>query len=271
MCTLGSVPPPWRNGFVPHHAGWWPALPVANWGTPWTGTKWGEPVLPARQPDHNVWSFPTGDLTWTPNQNEFTYWLPIVGTPIARPVQPFPNDGRPKFAPWLALNPFQPDMPMLQWDVRQHPVTTRLTTGAHISTTLEHALYSPATDPPVSIIEIAIQACSMAYLWNVVRVQRAGAIRVTDILDAIYDWLQIPLTQAEMEHIERVSPASAEAILSAFYERSYSSPALCGWEYRHGPRRIDCLGDVRRWMGLSYSRLGQGMQLVLNLQPIPRL
>jgi len=161
-------------------------------------------------------------------------------------------------------------MPMLQWDVRQHPFTARLTTGAHISTGLEHALNAPVADIPVSIIEIAIQACSMAHLWNSVRVERTGGVRVTDILHAVYDWLQTPLTQAEMEHIERVSPASVDAILSAFYERAYWSPALHGWEQLRGPRRIDCLGDVRRWMGLRYSPLGQGMQLVLNLQTIPR-
>jgi hypothetical protein len=162
-------------------------------------------------------------------------------------------------------------MPMLQWDIRQHPLTSRLTTGAHISVNLEDAMNAPVTDPPVSILEIAIQGCSMAHLWNVVRVQRTGAIKVADILNDVYEWLQTPLTAAEMQHIERVSPDSVEAVLSAFHERAYSSPALRGWEYRQGPRRIDCLGDVRRWMGLSYSPTGQGMQLVLNLEAIPRL
>lgn len=241
----------------------------ANWGTPGAGANWGGAALPARQPDHNVWSFPAGNLTWSPNWNGYTYWFPGTGAHAPRPWLST-DDGRPKFAPSLARNPFQPDMPILQWDVRQHPLTTRLTTGAHISTNLGSAMSAPATDPPVSIIEITIQAGSMTHLWNIVRVQRTGTIKVVDILNSIYEWLQIPLTEAEMEHIERVSPASVEAVLSAFHERSRTSPALRGWEYLQGPRRIDCLGDVRKWMGLSYSPTGQGMQLVLNLQTIPR-
>ncbi|KAG1741792.1 uncharacterized protein EDB91DRAFT_1052376 [Suillus paluster] len=228
-------------------------------------------MLPARQPDHSVWSYPSGNLTWTPHWNRYNYFPATVQwIPAALPAMPWPQteDGRPKFAPWLAINPFQPAMPMLQWDIRQNPITARLTTGAHISTDLGQVLSSPVTDPPISIIEIAIPACSMAYMWNVVRVQRTGAIKVQDVLDAIYEWLQRPLTRAEMEHIERVSPASVEAVLRALHERASTSPTLHGWEYRQGPRRIDCLGDVRRWMGLSYSPTGQGMQLVLNLGTI---
>ncbi|KAG0703476.1 hypothetical protein DFH29DRAFT_440677 [Suillus ampliporus] len=256
----GSAPPPWRNGFVPRHAWWGPAWTDAN--------RVSRPMLPARQPDHSVWSFPTGNLSWTPHSNGCIYFPETVHwIPAALPALPC-DDERPKFAPWLALNPFQPAMPVLQWDIRQSPIAARLTTGAHISTDLAQALSSPVTDPPVSIIEIAIPACFMAYMWNVVRVQRTGTITVRDVLDAIYEWLQTPLTRAEMEHIEHVSPTSVEAILRALHERASTSSTLQGWEYLQGPRRIDCLGDIRRWIGLSYSPTGQGMQLVLNLQTI---
>ncbi|OAX37011.1 hypothetical protein K503DRAFT_260469 [Rhizopogon vinicolor AM-OR11-026] len=270
MCSLGSVPPPWRNGFVPRCASWGPAWTGTSWGTPWSSVNCGTPALPARQPDHNVWSFPSGDLTWSPNG--YTYF-PTIWTPAAHPTWPWPptDHGRPKFIPWLALNPFQRDMPMLEWDVRQHHITARLTTGAHITTNLEHAMSSPATDPPVSIIEIAIQGYPMAHPWNVIRVQRTSTITVADVLTAVYNWLQTPLSQAEMDHIECISPASVEAVYSAFQERARTSPALHGWEHIYGPRRIDCLGDTRRWIGLSYSPTGQGMQLVLDLQTIPRL
>ncbi|KAG2156972.1 hypothetical protein DEU56DRAFT_905651 [Suillus clintonianus] len=259
----GGSAPPWRNGFVPRY----------TWREPaWADTnRVGGPMLPARHPDHSVWSFPTGNLTWTPHLNGHSHFPATVQwTPATLPAPPWPQTGdeRPKFAPWLALNPFQPAMPMLQWDIRQNPITARLTTGAHISADLAHVLNSPATDIPISIIEIAIPACPMAHMWNVVRVQRTSAIKVQDILDAIYEWLQTPLTRAEMEHIEHVNPDSAEAVLWALQERASVSPTLHGWEYRQGPRRIDCLGDVRRWIGLSYSPTGQGMQLVLNLQTI---
>lgn len=194
---------------------------------------------------------------------ETVQWVPAV---------PWPQTvyERPEIALWLAINPFQPAVPMLQWDVRQNPITARLTTGAHISTNLAHILSSPITDIPVGIIEIFIPACPMAYMWNVIRVQKSSAIKVQDVLDAIYEWLQTPLTRAEMEHIEFVNPNGIEAVLRALQERASTSPTLHGWEHRQGPRRIDCLGDVRKWIGLSYSPTGQGMQLILNLQTIQR-
>ncbi|KAG2134582.1 uncharacterized protein EDB93DRAFT_841172 [Suillus bovinus] len=263
--TPGSAPP-WRNGFPPRYM----------WRVPaWVDTsRVSTPMLPARQPDHNVWSFPAGNLTWTPHMNALSY-LPetVRWTPATLFAVPWPQmlDARPKIAPYLATNPFQPDMPILQWDVRQNPITARLTTGAHISTDLANVLSSHIADIPVGIIEIAIPACPMAYMRNVVRVQRSSAIKVQDVLDAIYEWLQTPLTRVEMEHIEWVSPDGGEAVLWALRERASTSPTLHGWEYRQGPRRIDCLGDVRRWMGLSYSPTGQGMQLILNLQPVQRL
>ncbi|KAG2342679.1 hypothetical protein BDR05DRAFT_339657 [Suillus weaverae] len=263
--TTPGPAPPWRNGFVPRY----------TWRRPsWAdASRVNRPTLPARQPDYNVWSFPTGNLTWTPQVNGPSYLPePVQWTPATLSAMPWPQivDERPEIAPWLALNPFQPTMPMLQWDIRQNPITARLTTGAHISTDLAHALSSPITDIPVNIIEIAIPACPMAYMWNVIRVQKSSAVKVQDVLDAIYEWLQAPLTRAEMEHIEYVNPFGVEAVLWALQERASTSPTLHGWEYRQGPRRIDCLGDVRRWIGLSYSPTGQGMQLVLNLQTIQR-
>lgn len=258
--TPGSAPP-WRNGFLPRY----------TWREPaWADTsRIIRPTLPARQPDHNVWSFPAGNLTWTPHMNglsslpETAQWIPAM----PRPQTVYE---RPEIAPWLAINPFHPTMPMLQWDVRQNPITARLTTGAHISTNLAYVLSSPITNIPVGIIEIAIPACPMAYMWNVIRVQRSSAIKIQDVLDVIYEWLQTPLTRAEMEHIEYVNPDGVEAVLQALQERASTSLTLHGWEHRQGPRRIDCLGDVRRWIGLSYSPTGQGMQLVLNLQIIQR-
>ncbi|KAG2361902.1 hypothetical protein BDR07DRAFT_1408346 [Suillus spraguei] len=252
--TTPGLAPPWRSGFLPRYT-WrapaWADTSRANW-----------PTLPARQPDHNVWSFPTGNLTWTPHMNG----------PVALFAIPwsYTADERPEIARCLAINPFQPDMPILQWDIRQNPITARLTTGAHISTDLAHVLSSQITDIPVSIIEMAIPACPMAYMWGVIRVQRSSAIKVQDVLDAIYEWLQIPLTRAEMEHIEHVNPDDAGAVWRALQERASTSPTLRGWEFQQGPRRIDCFRDVRRWVGLSYSPAGQGMQLVLSLQTIPR-
>lgn len=197
----------------------------------------------------------------------------VQWTPVTLFAVPWPQtvDERPEIAPWLAINPFQPNMPMLQWDIRQNPITARLTTGAHITTDLAHVLSSPIADIPIGIIEIAIPACPMAYMWNVIRVQRSSTIKVQDVLDTIYEWLQTPLTRVEMEHIERVNPDGVEAVLWALQERASTSLALHGWEYRQGPRRIDRLGDIRRWIGLSYSPTGQGMQLVLNLETVQQL
>ncbi|KAG1765231.1 hypothetical protein EDD22DRAFT_951222 [Suillus occidentalis] len=258
--TPGSAPP-WRNGFLPRN----------TWREPaWADRSWViRPTLPARQPDHSVWFFPMGDLTWTPHTNGLGF-LPETAQIPAMP-RPQTVYERPQIAPWIVKNPFQPTMPMLQWDVRQNPITARLTTGAHVSTNLAHVLSSPITNIPVGIIEIAIPACPMAYMWNAIRVQKTSAIKVQDVLDAIYEWLQIPLTRAEMEHIEDVNPYGVDAVLQALQERASTSPTLHGWEHRQGPRRIDCLGDVRRWMGLNYSPTGQGMQLILNLQVIQRL
>lgn len=198
---------------------------------------------------------------------------PAHWAPVTLFAMPWPQivDERPVIVPELAINPFQPAMPILQWDIRQNPITARLTTGAHISTDLAHVLSSHITDIPVGIIEIAIPACPMAYMWDAIRVRRSSAIKVQDVLDVIYEWLQKPLTQAEMEHIEHVNPNGVEAILWALHERASTSLTLQGWEHRQGPRRIDCLGDIRRWMGLCYSPTGQGMQLVLNLETVHRL
>ncbi|KAG1809851.1 uncharacterized protein HD556DRAFT_9673 [Suillus plorans] len=262
--TPGSVPP-WRNGFLPRY--------------PYRVPAWADasrvimPALPARQPDHNVWSYPAGNLTWSPHMNGLSY-LPgtVPWTPATLFAVSWPQivDERPKIVPCLATNPFQPDMPLLQWDIRQNPITARLTTGAHISMDLAQALSSEVTDIPVGIIEIAIPACPTAYMWDAIRVQRTSAIKVQDVLDAIYNWLQTPLTLAEMEHIGCVYPDGGDAIVRALQERASASPTLHGWEQRQGPRRIDCLGEVRRWMGLSYAPTGQGMQLFLNLQTVYR-
>lgn len=263
--TPGAAPP-WRNGFLPRYT--------------WRGPAWADtsmfsrPALPARQPDHNVWSYPAGNLTWTPRTNEPSCLPePVPWTPVALFAVPWPQivDERPEIVPSLAINPFQPAMPILQWDIRQNPITARLTTGAHISTDLAQVLSSQITDIPVGIIDIAIPACPMAYMWGPIRVQRSSAIKVQDVLDAMYEWLQKPLTRAEMEHIECVNPDGVDSIMWALQERASTSLTLHGWEHRQGPRRIDCLGDIRRWMGLCYSPTGQGMQLVLNLETVHRL
>ncbi|KAF9501376.1 hypothetical protein BDN71DRAFT_697399 [Pleurotus eryngii] len=167
--------------------------------------------------------------------------FPPIPYGIAVPIQ---------LNPLLIVNPNDPNCPPLQWDVSRRPDTAVQFTGRELY--LKPDLDQEAIAQDVHRIVIHSGASSLASWmqhWGPIEVTSAGKIKAYDVLEAVYRYLQIPLTHKEYKKAIRLDPENARRFHEAAYWRIATSSQIASVEQAQGLKRVDVLGDYKYFRG----------------------
>lgn len=151
--------------------------------------------------------------------------------------------------PLLIPNPVNPEMPHLVWDISQSPSGTRRITGAHTIISAQPQLKEQATAPNTPDIYIVLQGLIFQQLWGPIKISKQTTVTAWDVLSAVYDYFQTPLTHTEVEFLGGLHSDNYDRLVDAWKARCNVTPALPGFEARQGLKRVDLLGDKRCWWG----------------------
>ncbi|EJF56778.1 hypothetical protein DICSQDRAFT_40140, partial [Dichomitus squalens LYAD-421 SS1] len=88
--------------------------------------------------------------------------------------------------------------------------------------------------------------------WGPIVVDKGegGTVTVGDILDAVFDFFQVPLTYAEGYELPREHSAEFSRMSLAFHKRCRDYPAIPEKTYEGGMLRVDALTDRYKWWGM---------------------
>jgi hypothetical protein len=117
-----------------------------------------------------------------------------------------------------------------------------------------------ATNPAVDKIHIAIHDGLAQRLWGSIIIQnQTNNVSVWDILYGIYAYFQAPITQQDLNHLQTLDQSNYTNLLDAARRRGEETPGEI--------RRVDSLGDQRRFWGLWITNKGEeGWHLNLGLK-----
>ncbi|KAJ7057050.1 hypothetical protein C8F01DRAFT_341846 [Mycena amicta] len=234
--------------------------------TPATTPIW--PSFPIAPLDSGLVSLPADTDAWCPG----TFPAQPFGTPVPLHVHPT-----------LILNPLDPRIPILQWDLLHAPEQARLFTGRGIikrvpGTTMGEAVVFPdaptiwvCADPESSAESAAILGYWME-IWGPIIVSKPdGAVKILQLLDAIRAYFQAPLTRADISLVREsksaINPFPLGALKKAAFRRAddaYELRDISKKEFK----RIDVLGAFRQWGGIRPVVFQDGTwRLLLTLLP----
>lgn len=134
----------------------------------------------------------------------------------------------------------------LLWDLRDPPSTVARAVYA-----LPQQYHGPgtefATTPPISALRIVCDILPYES-WRI-KARNSEGITVRDVFEAIYNTLQVPLTDTELDGL---SEKHRLRVQNAFEVRWRAARQPVG-ERRRGMRRVDCLLGSTTFAGLSMS------------------
>ena len=191
----------------------------------------------SNRPEKSRFPIPGTDPMWTP-----AVWHPhAIGL----------HDGV-QLAPFLIPNPRNSYAPQILWDAVQHPSTIkRLTRSGNIVDFVNTDSWKdPATFPSTKEIHVLIPG--MEEDWGNVVVKNRKSVTVGDIFNAVYEYLQIPLSVSEAEGILSF-PGGDEKMRRVEYacwRRCQVTPALPGFERTQGIKRVDLLEGSSVYWGM---------------------
>lgn len=182
---------------------------------------------------------PGQDVTWTPGT-----WPPTPWDMTPVPI---------RLSPCIIPNPGNPDLPQIVWDITQNPIRAQRITGAHTIIPLASRMGEQAVVPAVQEIHIATQNPIVQQMWGNISLQTVSAATIWDLLHAIYEYFQTPLTYAEVGYLQSLDPNNYDVLVAAWRARCNVTPSLPGFEAAQGLKRADLLGDQRAFWGMWVS------------------
>lgn len=270
------VPPPVLPNIAPARPPWvWP--PEGTWQ--WTAHPQPHPNVAGPSPSRP--NAPAGErrFLYDPTDPAFAYYLtggwPLPGTapdwvPGRWPPTEGPPRGTVRLAPWLIPNPRHRKRPHVIWNLKTPPNTASRVSSSGANKALIPKFQDMATQPPSTKIFVTCDVGYSASMWGpiVVEEENGRFLTVHDVLNAIYNYFQKPLTNEEVERIASFGPQNMQNLQTACYKRCRSRPDLPNWGQSGGFRRIDCLGDKTVFWGLwsTYNTDGT-WQMNLGLTP----
>ena len=180
-----------------------------------------------------------------PNELGLPYWW----EPGTFPVQPFNTIVPLRLHPHIIFNPINPTIPILQWDILHRAEQARIYTGRQVIVSVD--LGSQAVLPNVSKVYISSDhhlLASWMESWGPIMVEKPK-VTIRDILDAIYEYFQKPLTRKDFQRINETPYNAARLTISA-HKRARDSYELYSVSLESGFRRVDIMGSHRRFQGL---------------------
>jgi hypothetical protein len=204
------------------------------------------------EPFQQSWNVSNGSL----------HFIPHPPTPAVRPRRSrWSSDGSEDeiwLHPHLLLNPFNPHLPTIQWDLHQEPSTAQHYSARHHLTPAN--LDIVATSPGVKSLVIDISYCTghplLADWGTTISIEkhipdRRRNITIGDILYAIYDYFQVPLTHHEVLSVCGSSRQSLDGMQRSLATRCSSVATIPEVEWKLGYRRVDVLGDYKSFYGMA--------------------
>ncbi|KAI8974862.1 hypothetical protein BD414DRAFT_467928 [Trametes punicea] len=161
----------------------------------------------------------------------------------------------PVLHPWLVSNPDRREVPVLQWDLRCHPETVKRITARQVTVRLtRNDLKEPATYPAVKEVQIVHQQ-NMPELLSIfppIHIRQTSTVTIGDVLRAIYDWFQTPISRYQADQLMRTHPLTWGRVEEAFRKRCVECEhiAIPLVEWRQGVKRVDLLTDQVRFWGM---------------------
>ncbi|KAF9218685.1 hypothetical protein BS17DRAFT_519681 [Gyrodon lividus] len=271
-------------------------------GRPWSTYF---PPLPAWQPNQYSWTYPTGNLTWSPHPqphpsippSQFWPRNPVLGggayagaygqldpwsvarltgghplpgtmpqwSPGTWPPLDWANEVPVRLSPHIIPNPNSATLAQIDWNLTKNPSTAKRLTANHVSVGLDAIRSQAITHPEAKKVLIVCDVGYLSTLWGAIVIDQTRKVTIQDLLDAIYQYFQTPLTHPEVEYIKRLDRSNYHVLEDAYRHRCLQSNALPGWEARQGLRRVDCLGDRKYWWGVWVSQRGGSWWLNLGL------
>lgn len=124
-----------------------------------------------------------------------------------------------------------------------------------------------ATYPAVDTVHIVCNVGVAGEMWGPIIVE-ANTVTVWDILIAIYEYFQTPVSWEELQTICEAEGRDFEDIVHTFLVRCERTPALTGYEVQQGLKRADCLGEAVHFWGMWITyKTDMTWQLNLGLVP----
>lgn len=162
--------------------------------------------------------------------------------------------------PHLCVNLASVSQPPLVWDIAHLPsrATLRHLTGRNLIIPVKGKEFKEAAVyPPGLAMHIHLNHHAWSYMynaWGPIIVNYRGKdnkVSVWDVLDAVYNYLQ---NKMDWEEYCAVSPFGTSdenhnRLMDAWDQRCLTADSLEDFERSQGVRRIDILGDDRRWCG----------------------
>jgi hypothetical protein len=175
----------------------------------------------------------------------------VASTPYP-PISPWvPRSSQSiQIAPWLIPNPYNPQVPHMLWNVSQVPITAKRLTGNHVVINLKPHFDDEATFPGVPEVHIVSNIHVINKMWGAIIVKSDAVVKVSDILQGIYQFFQTPLTQSEVDLMTASDAKNYEKMVEAMHRRCLREPCLFERAWMQGLKRVDCLGDMASFGGL---------------------
>ena len=246
----GTIANPDGSFAIPHPAPR-PHAPFANishnpenvapsW--PWYPTP-AQPVPPA--------AVPADVLGWP--------WLQVPTVMPASTVLSHMPSSTVQLSTLLAYNPVNPMIPHLKWDLADPPDrrTVKKVTGTNTIRDLTKkefaydAVYPPGMPMLVRLVHRAGPLVERLWGGIVVDPPKKGNITTMHVLTAIHDFFQVQIHEGDKEQIyhDHNDPNYIN-LYDAWRRRcKHSLTSVPDAEMKLGFKRIDMLGDDRRWMG----------------------
>ncbi|GLB33611.1 hypothetical protein LshimejAT787_0104950 [Lyophyllum shimeji] len=212
-------------------------------------TPWSQPQsIPALPPSTPLWpSTPVVPLA-TPCVGTAQLGFPEFFEPGTFPALPFGSPVPIRIHPLLIYNPVNPAIPALEWDISHRAEQAKNLTGRQVLVTPD--LSGPATIPSAPKMWIYPDhpvLASWMESWGPIMIEKAE-ISARDVLDAIWEYMQQPLTDEDVLRIE-MSGEKTNLEYSA-RKRIRDGFELSPVARRNGYQRVDVLGGHRKFLGL---------------------
>jgi hypothetical protein len=111
-----------------------------------------------------------------------------------------------------------------------------------------------ATYPAVPKAHVYIAGLDFIHqLWGPIVIKSDGGkpLSAWDILHGIYAFLQKQVHRPDLEKIREYDEKNYDTMLEAMEKRCYHEPALPGWIWGKGMKRVDALGAYISFGGLT--------------------
>ncbi|KAI0078582.1 hypothetical protein K474DRAFT_1593681 [Panus rudis PR-1116 ss-1] len=129
--------------------------------------------------------------------------------------------------------------------MRHHPTVAKAVNAVGIAHPISTIWNNEIASPALTNIRILYNDGG-ARSWPSIRLRKTSSIKVGDVLDAIYEYFQTPLTQQEVSRLQGMGLP----LLRTMQRRVQQSLNIPSAEWRQGYKRIDSLGENYYFVGL---------------------